>query len=360
MKAAWLRGSPWERLALWWQGERAEESGPLDIFRELENAARILIVPNDRVGGLVLGAPVCKAIRDRYPKARIALLVDEQKGPIARQLPFADEVVTGALGRPIWSGALRAVRERLRQGAFDLSICLGADCSFRLAWLCSSCGARLRLGFSRIGLKPFNVEIVPGTAEVFEGARYLALVRLLGLEAVGQVRWAVEPERAAQIRARYLDEENTRNAIAVDLSGGEGKGLGRRQLEDLVGRIIERGARAVLFFSPAERRQLSYLQKNYGTRVLPFAQGDLAGAVALLAGCRALVACNTDLLHLARALQVPAVGIFAEDPRRWLPADSSGIALIQTRDVRGVNIAQIIQTLEQALGGGQPAAPKEE
>ena len=115
-------------------------------------------------------------------------------------------------------------------------------------------------------------------------------------------RWAVEAERVAQARSRYLDEENSRNAIGVDLSGGEGQGLSQRQLDELVGRVIERGARPVLFFTPAEQRQLNFLHKSHGNRVLPFIQDDLAGSAALLANCRALIACNTELLHLARAI----------------------------------------------------------
>ena len=351
MKATWFKGSFTERLWLWRDKEAPPSAEAFDVFKELEGAAEILVVPNDRVGGLVIGAPVCRAVRQRYPRARISLLVDERKEEVARQLPFADAVVSCPLHRPVGSAELKAVRQRLREQQFDLAICLGADCSFRLAWLSGGCGARLRLGFSRPGMN-FNIEVVPKSTVVYEGEQYLGLLRLIGVEELGETRWAVEAERAGQARSRYLDEENSRNAIGVDLSGGEGVALSQRQLDELVGRVIERGARPVLFFTAAEQRQLNFLHKSHGARILPFAQDDLAGCVALLANCRALIACNTELLHLAMAMQVPVVAMFAEDPERWVHQGIRGMKVIHAGDLRAVGIAQIARLLEEALAEG--------
>ncbi len=351
MKATWLNGTLRERISRWWEREQAQPSAAVDIFKELGEAGRILVVPNDRVGGVVIGAPVCRAVRQRYPRARICLLVDEAKAAIAGQLPYADEVIGAPLERPVGSRELTAARHRLQENNFDLALCLGADCSYRLAWLCGGSGARMRLGFSRPGMKPFNLEVVPRTGSTYEGEQYLGLLALIGLEGLSEPRWAVEAERAAQARSRYLEEESSRNAIGVDLSGGEDRGLSRRQLDELVGRVIERGARPVLFFTPAEQRQLNFLHKSHGNRVLPYLQDDLAGSAALLANCRALVACNTELLHLAGAMQVPVVGIFSEDPRRWVHPHSGWVKTIQSADLRSVGIPQIARLLEEALAG---------
>ena len=342
---------------MWWQKDEPRSSAGFDVFAELAGAARILVVPNDRVGGLVIGAPVCRAVRQRYPNARISLLVHEGKSGVARQLPFTDEVITCPLGRAVGSPEMQTVRQQLQSQDFDLAICLGTDCSFRLVWLCGGCGARMRLGFSRLGMKPFNIEVIPRTSDIYEGDQYLCLLRLIGMEELAENRWAVETERVAQARSRYLDEEHSRNAIGVDLSGGEGTGLSQRQLDELVGRVIERGARPVVFFSAAEQRQLNLLHKNHGNRILPFLQDDLAGSAALLANCRALIACNSELLHLARAMHVPVVGILGEDPRRWVPHDSAWGRVIHTGEVRSGGIPQIVRQWEEALAEGSHGDP---
>ena len=111
-----------------------------------------------------------------------------------------------------------------------------------------------------------------------------------------------------------------------------------------------KGARAVLFFSLAERKQVNYLKKTYGNRVLPFEQNDLSGVAALLEGCRALISCNTDVLHLAISLHLPCVAIFDEDAHRWVSDRNELVEVVQDRDIRAVSITQVVQGLDRALG----------
>ena len=320
------------------------------MFRELREARKLLVLPNDRVGGLFIGAPICQAIRRSYPDAELVLLVDETKASIAAQIPFVDRVVSGALHRPVWSSSFAEMGECLRRDQFDLSFSLGPDCSFHLAQLSRVAAARLRVGFRRPGPETYNLEIVPRDPGVYEGEQGACMLRMLGLAEGGEVTWALAPDQAREVRARYLNGgSSSRLAVGIDLAAGEGPGLTSRQLDDVVGRIIELGARAVLFYSLAEKRQVNYLRGVYGNRVLLFQQDDLAGAAALIEGCSAVISCNTDLLHLALALRVPAVGIFDEDPRRWLPGECALVNVVRGSDVRGVSIAQIAAALEQAL-----------
>jgi ADP-heptose:LPS heptosyltransferase len=340
----------WERLVLRWQGVPSSKAEPVDIFRALREARQILVVPNDRVGGLFIGAPVYKVIRQFYPQAHIRLLVDVAKAEIARHLPFVDQVLTADLSKPVWSSAFKEVQQQLRRQSLDLAFCLGSDCSFRLAHLCRTCGARLRVGFHRRGLEPFNVEVVPARNGRYEVAQCFAMLRLFGLEGEEELRWTLVRDKAEQIRARYLDsEENRLQIVGINLAGGEGRGLSTRQLDDIVGRVVERGARALLFFSLAENKQVNYLKETYGNRAVLFEQEDLPTAAALLEGCKALISCNADLLHLAIALQVPVVGIFDEEPERWVPPDNKLIKVVRVQNLRTVSIAQIVQALEAAL-----------
>ena len=113
----------------------------------------------------------------------------------------------------------------------------------------------------------------------------------------------------------------------------------------------ERGKAMAAFFRWlfAERKQVNYLTKTYGSRVLPFEEDDLAGVAALLQGCRALIACNTNVLHLAHSLGVPAVGIFDEDARRWVSSRNQLVEIIEERDLRAISIARVVDGLDRAL-----------
>ena len=84
------------------------------------------------------------------------------------------------------------------------------------------------------------------------------MLRLLGLGGGGEVRWRIAEDQARQVRCRYLHGEFARaDIIGIDLTGGEGQGLTSRQLYDIVGRVVERGARAVLFFGLAQRKEVT-------------------------------------------------------------------------------------------------------
>lgn len=340
-----------ERLAMRWRGPHAGVDEPLDIFGELRRAQKILLLPNDRVGGLFLGATIYQSIRQQYPDAHLTLLTDERWAGLARQIPFVDEVVVSTPSEKVWSPEFRQSVEALRNQSFDLAVCLGPDCSFRLAQLCGLSGARLRVGFQREGLSPYNVEIVRRSEGEYEADQYQSLLRILGLDVCGEVQWTIGDGKGSQLRERYLDGEfASGSVIGIDLVGGEGQGLSGRQLDDIVGRVIERRARAVLFFSLAERKQVNYLKKTYGNRVLPFEQNDLSGVAALLEGCRALISCNTDVLHLAISLHLPCVAIFDEDAHRWVSDRNELVEVVQDRDIRAVSITQVVQGLDRALG----------
>ena len=333
-----------------WKGVWRPDTECLDIFGEFKGAQKILVLPNDRVGGLFIGAPVFKVIRQFYPEAHILLLVDEKKASIAGQIPFVDEVVIGALEKPIWSAVFKNLIKTLRREEIDLAFCLGSDCSFRLAYLCQCSGARLRVGFRRAGMKPFNIEIATDNVGKYEGEQCFGMLRLLGMKGSGEVRWTLAADQAQQIRVRYLGEDTGRErVVGINLGCGEGRGLSKRQFDDIVGRVVERGVRALLFFSLAERKQVNYLKETYGNRAILFEQDDLVSVAAVLKGCGVLISCNTDLLHLAISLQVPIVGLFDEGPERWVAPGNDLVQVIQTQDLRAMNIAQIVQALEEAL-----------
>lgn len=337
-------------MALRWQGTTDQRGDPLDFFGELKSAQRVLIAPSDRVGGLFLGAPVYKLIRHAYPQSHIILLVDETKAAIAKQIPFVDEVVIAALGKSLWTSAFKQSQADLQRRKLDLLFCLGGDCSLRLAQLCKGSGARLRVGFAREGIAPFNVEIIGKNPHEYEVQQYLSMLSTIGLKGDAELQWTLAQDKAEQVRTRFLEAEAGRSpVVGIDLASGEGKGLAKRQFEDIVGRVIERGARALLFFSLAEKKIVNYLKETYGNRVILFEQDDLLASAALLESCQALIACNTDLLHLAVSLHVPVVGIFSEKPERWIGAGNSAVRVVEVRDPRVVSIAQIVESLDRAM-----------
>ena len=354
MNRTWQNGSLWEQALLKWGSLVPSEKKTLDVFLELQKARRILVVPGDRPGGFFFGIPVYKGLRQSYPEAEISIVCEENLATLARQIPFVDDVITAELDDgPFWNSPLNRLTRSLRSRRFDTAICLGSDCSFRLCVACARSGARLRVGFSRPGPGGwFNMEIVCRDRHASERTKCEVMLDLLRLDRGDNARWSVPEDRAWEVRCRYFFGEFAfGKVVGIDLSRPEGKGLGRPQVEDLLRGLIEQGIKAILFFTLAERKQVDYFRALYGNRILALGLQDLYEVAALLEGCRAVISCNTDLLHLSIFLQVPAVAIFDEDPKRWILPENDRVVIVQTKDIRAVRISEVLKALDQADKG---------
>lgn len=105
----------WLLAPLWW---------PLAKVRKLaaKSPQRILIAEIAGIGDVICSTAVFKAVRARYPQARIALMVDTVLTDLAAQDTNLDEII------PFAYGAQRGLKGRLRlmchMKSFDTVVCL--------------------------------------------------------------------------------------------------------------------------------------------------------------------------------------------------------------------------------------------
>ncbi len=105
----------------------------------------ILLIRLRLIGDVVFTTPVIRAVRERYPSARVSYLVEAAAAPILAANPHLSEVITIAHSRG-W----RRVRDDLRVGRrlhaqrFDLVIDLHGGP--RSAWLTWTTRATRRVG----------------------------------------------------------------------------------------------------------------------------------------------------------------------------------------------------------------------
>jgi lipopolysaccharide heptosyltransferase II len=108
---------------------------------------KILLIRLRLIGDVVFTTPVIRALRRRFPDARLAYLVEPHAAPVVAHNPHLDEVILAS--RPEAKGRLRtdfALGRRLRAKRFDLVVDLhGGPRGAILAWLS---GAPRRLGYT--------------------------------------------------------------------------------------------------------------------------------------------------------------------------------------------------------------------
>src|SRR2546427_11112566 len=107
---------------------------------------RILVIKLRYVGDVLLATPVLSRLRESFPKAHLAMLVNPGTDDVVRDHPALDEVLV--LERGNLARQWRFVRD-LRRRRFDLVIDLtDADRSALLSWLSR---APVRLGYNSEG-----------------------------------------------------------------------------------------------------------------------------------------------------------------------------------------------------------------
>ncbi|MBV8781652.1 MAG: lipopolysaccharide heptosyltransferase I [Phycisphaerae bacterium] len=275
---------------------------------------RILIIKPSALGDIVHTLPILHLIRERWPEAHIAWLVNPSFAGLIQGNPELNEVISfdrKRYGRgwrnPIALWRLLQFLWMLRGKRFDLAIDLQG--LFRSGFLTRITGAKRRIGFAnaREGAPLFYTErVVVGDVEQHALERYLTLADSLGCGR--------EPVRFVLPRAP-LDADAVplvREPYAVLLPGTNWatKRWPIEYFANLVEPLRERfGLRTIVAGAPDVIPLANQIQS--GQQI-----GNLAGKttlpqlVTLLERASVIVANDSGPMHIASALGRPLVTIF--------------------------------------------------
>lgn len=301
---------------------------------------RILVFAYHGLGNFIMYTPALKALRERYPDARIDLQVGNNTG--------CEEVLAGAgvfdnIYNLPYSAGLRAWVERareIRSARYDLTINEFHSHSWRLALLVASSRAPFRAGhvtspgwsrrFSRYSFA-FNLPVTMREDE-HEVERYLDLVAATGAEPPG-----LEDSKTF-IHLTEAEREFARNFFEPGVAAGKTTILGIQpgtsptmrwkqwpieRYRALIERLaLERPeAQIVLFGSAGEARMIADLARGLESRVAVAAgKTSIKQVAALIEACNTLVCNDSGLMHVAVAVGTPVIAIYGPtDIRRTAP-----------------------------------------
>ncbi len=344
----WERGTFADRLALRRSLYPTRSSESLDLFSRLQSAQKILVAPSDRAGGLFLASSVYSSLRRSYPQADLRLLVHPGLGPLASLIPFFDELIECDLGLSLGAKETRSLCASLRKEQFDLTFCLGTDCSFRLAQICHYSGAGLCIGYARPFGPSFNIEMAVPSIARSEPDLYRVMLETIGLQEGEVWDWMLPQDTVSDSQVRAP-------SVGLDMGSDNSRFRPLRDLFGVIPLLEDRGLRPVIFFSLANGRAVNYLRKNFGDRLDYVDKGETLQAAHRLRHCTALVATNVDLLHAAIALKVPAVALVQGDETRFFDLSSPRIVCLKQTQGRELvpSVMGALEELKQRVEGAQ-------
>jgi heptosyltransferase II len=283
------------------------------------SAARILVRATNWVGDALMSLPAIRAVRERFPRAHLAVLARPWvAGLYARERAIDEVIPYTASGNWRNLAGRREAAGKLRD--FDCAILLPN--SFDAALLAWLAGIPTRIGYRRDWRRWLLTDAVtppePGEIPRHERFYYLELLRRAGLldeyPPSPFIRLdGVEAARAAG-KARLM--EAGLEGPVVGVSPGAAYGGAKRWPADRFAAAAERvagetGGSVALFGSGGERALCEAIAAGLRARAHNFAgRTSLQEFVELAAACAVFLTNDSGAMHVASAVGTPTVAVF--------------------------------------------------
>ena len=265
--------------------------------------SNILVRATNWVGDAVMSLPALRAIRERFPKARIAILAKPSVADLYARESFTDEIMVYDLQSPWRMG------RHLRSRQFDCAILL--QNAFEAAWIAWLAKIPTRIGYKRDGRQLLLTRAVdvpkPGEIPRHERFYYLELLRRAGLIDALPASDVIKLQgRTAPVGRRVI-------GVSPGAAYGTAKRWIPERFAEAAGALAEaRGASIALFGTKSERALCDEVAQHLtGRQVTNYAgETTLAQFIDLAAACELFLTNDSGSMHIASALGVPTVAIF--------------------------------------------------
>jgi lipopolysaccharide heptosyltransferase II len=315
----------------------------------MKEPSRILVIRRKAIGDVMVSLPVLRALRKRWPEARIDFVVDRFVAPAVRDHPSLDRVLSydrrlsgeGPLLRR--SRATRMWLRRLRDQRYDLVLDLmGTPQTAIWTWVT---GAPVRVGRQRRWRTWAYTRVLPRDPGVrFAGEVFLDWVRALGFEPSPWTPEAlVRPVEVDEMVSAEMEIHRAAGRPVVLLNPSaswSAKAWPWAHFGALARRLHEvLGAHVLVAWGPGEEAARdAVIRLGHGAaRALP--PTDLRSLAAWLAAVDLVVTTDSGPKHIAVGEGTPTLTLFGStDPRGWQPPDPRHRWLSQDVPCRPCNL----------------------
>jgi ADP-heptose:LPS heptosyltransferase len=290
-----------------------------------------LIIRLGAIGDVVRTLPVLAVLRNNFPSARIAWVVEQRSSEILRGQAEVNEVIVfpretlkdGLVKGRVWTVGREVSRfvRGLRRGRYDLVIDFhGILKSGLLSWVT---GARIRVGFDRGFSKEWNHlfnnwRVALPNLRVSRFARNLQLLEGVGLDTKDHRFSLTVPPEESEYADGFLREHGlfARYPLVAMHPGTSEKTRYKRWFLDRYARVAdglvnELGAAIVVTWGPGERETAEKLQSLMTSPcVVSCPTESLKQLAGIYQRCHLYVGGDTGPLHIASLVGVPAVVVY--------------------------------------------------
>lgn len=318
--------------------------------RKKETRKSVLVYQIGSLGDTIVAVPAYRAVRRHFgPEAQIYVL--HNAPPKGRTSPHqvldGSGLVDGAVtfrqygGRSTWKTWLEVLIKLRRLKADAVAYIAPAERTAkpiaRDKLFFRFCGIRTLLGFYACDADLLVVRGPDGRPLPVPREAVKLLERLEQDVAADRAAdmslplLRLPPEEQEKARV-WLEEKRSPGTVFAAVCPGANqpaKFWPMDRFEEIGRRLIAQGIEPLVIGGPVERAMGDHLLAAWGRGVNAAGQFSVMGSAALLSRCRFLVGLDTGTTHLAAALGVPCVALYADrdPPGQWEPLGEGCVLL---------------------------------
>jgi ADP-heptose:LPS heptosyltransferase len=329
----------------------------------------ILVIDFGQLGDVVLSLPALRAIREKFPQARITVAVGKPCAPIVDLSGYSDAtIVVDRVALRDGSKALAVFRigkivKQVRRERFDFVIDLHSLSETNLLGFISGAPRRLyarRPGRSLDILSNFHpkppIEDTRPTKHAID--RYLDVLIPLGIKSAPRVpRLVTRASDDASVEQMLLKEKANTNAPLVGLFPGAGH-PGRRwplaRFTELAERLVRNdGVRIILFAGPEERELVREMKATFPRGTIIFDKLSIPQLASALARLSVFVSNDTGPMHIATAVGASVVALLDRPtPNSFIPIEDRH-RVIYSHRISEMTTDEVYEATRERLAAGR-------
>lgn len=326
------------------------------------NPQNILVINFGQIGDVVLCLPALKAVREKFPDARITALIGKSGARIVEISGFVDRKITvdRVLLRDsskIWSIAqiFKIVRD-VRRRKFDFVIDFHSLYETNLLGFVSGANRRL---YARRGNRSldFLANFNPPPPEFNRTKHltdyYLSVLAPLGIETAARFIKISPPEKDLAAVDNLLRKKNPANKKLIGMFPGAGH-ISRRWSPENFARLAklfraDESIKTVVFLGPEEADLRPKIEEQFSPETFVLDSLTLSEFAAALSKLQVLISNDTGAAHLAAIVGVPLVLIMDKRaPTTYLPM-AEKLAVVNSASLDEITVDEVFQKTQNFL-----------